>query len=192
MSTPPPPAPREESGGNVLQQRMGPFATWVWLLIGTVLVLGYAYFRSRKSSAQPAQAAAGQAVPSQQVPDIIIQNQEGPDQDATPPPQGSVPPTSPPPSGGGGGTKPPVKPPTKPPTGPPSGKPPTGGGTKKPPKFKIVTVARWTEDNAPWNSTLWGIAQHEGVKGGWQELAKLNGIKNPRQITAGQKIRVPA
>lgn len=179
MSTPAaPPAPREGGGGNVLQQRMGPFATWVWLLIGTVAVLGYAYFRSRKTAAATTQATAGQAVPSQQVPDIIIQNQEEPGEEATPPPPGSVPPTPPPPTGGGGGTKPPVKPPTKPPT--------------KPPRYKIITVARWTEDHTPWNSTLWGIAQHEGVKGGWQELAKLNGIKNPRLIRAGQKIRVPA
>lgn len=188
MSTPAaPPAPREDQGGNVLQQRMGPFATWVWLLIGTVLILGYAYYRNRKTAAaQTGQAAAGQTVPAQQVPDIIIQNQEEPGQEATPPPPGSVPPTPPPPTGGGGGTH-------KPPTGV-TGQPKPAGPPRpvKKPQYKIVTVARWTEHNAPWNSTLWGIAQHEGVKGGWQELAKLNGIRNPRLIRAGQKIRVPA
>ena len=183
MSTPAaPPAPREEGGGNILQQRIGPFATWVWLLFGTIAVLGFSFFRSRKATTT-GQATAGQSVAAQQVPDIIIQNQEGNETEATPPPPGAVPPgppapTTPPPVGGGGGTrKPPAKPPARPPV--------------KKPQYKIVKVARYTEDNPPWNSTLWGIATHLGVKGGWQELARLNGIKNPKLIRPGQSIRVP-
>lgn len=195
MSTPAaPPAPREESGGNVLQQRLGPFATWVWLLFGTVLILGYAYYRNRKAAASgtstTGQATAGQSVAAQQVPDIIIQNQEGNETEATPPPPGSVPPgppaPTPPPSGGGGTTGQPI------PAGPPKPvKPPVKPPAKKP-QYKIITVARYNDDNPPWNSTLSGIATHLGVKGGWQELAKLNGIRNPKLIRPGQKIRVPA
>lgn len=170
MSTPAPaPAPPQEGGGNVLQQRIGPFATWVWLLIATIGVLGYAFLGGRKKQAN-AQATAGQAVGAQQVPDIIIQNQEGPEQQPPAPPASAVPPTQPAPT--------PAKPPVPKP-GP------------KPPRYKTISVARWTEKNAPWNSTLWGIAQHEGVAGGWQTLAKLNGIKHPEQIRPGQKIRVP-
>lgn len=193
MSTPAaPPAPRQEGGGgNVLQQRIGPLATWVWLLIGTVLVLGYAYYRNRKAAASTTgQATAGQTVPTQSVPDIIIQNQEGPGSGETPPPPpGAVPPgppapTPPPPTTGGGSTKPPAKPPAKPPT-----KPSAKGPAQ--PQYKIITVARWTPTNTPWNSTLWGIATHEGVKGGYQALAKLNGIKDANLIRPGQKIRVP-
>jgi hypothetical protein len=177
----PVPGPEPRGGGNILQQRLGPFATWVWLLFATIAILIYAYVGNRKKAAASAQATAGQSVAAQQVPDIIIQNQEGTETET---PTGSVPPapptTTPPPG------KPPAKPPVRHPGPPPKGKP------TKPAQYKIVQVARYTEDNPPWNSTLWGIAQHEAVKGGWQALAKLNGIKDPRHITPGQKIRVPA
>lgn len=194
MSTPPEGPPRE--GGNILTQRIGPVATWVWLLGLTVLILIYAFVKKGKTPAAQTtgQAAAGTTTSAQNVPDIIINNQQAPEE--AEPPAGAVPPGPPGPAGPPGapgapgkpGTpapppgKPPVKPPVKPP--PPPKKPPAQ-------KYETVTVARWTAKNTPWNSTLWGIATHYGVKGGYEALAKLNGIKNPNLIHPGQKIKVP-
>jgi hypothetical protein len=69
----------------------------------------------------------------------------------------------------------------------------SGGGGKPPggTKYDYVTVVKWTKTNPAWNSTLSGIAQHYHVKGGYQELAKLNGIHDPNLIHPGQKIKVP-
>ena len=39
--------------------------------------------------------------------------------------------------------------------------------------------------------TLSGIANKYGVKGGYQELAKYNGISNVNVISVGQKIKIP-
>lgn len=200
MTTPAPqagpgPAPREQHHGNVLTERLGPLATWVWLLIATAAILIYVVWRNRQAAAQQnTQATAGQAVGAQSVPDIIIQNQEGPDQDNSPagstPPSQPTPPPPPPTPGGTGTAKPPAKPPTK----PPSTKPPVKA--KPGQQYTTVTVGRWTatpgkNNLAPWNSTLWGIATHYHVNGGYQALAKLNGIKDPSKLTPGQKIKVP-
>lgn len=183
MSTPPPPG-EDTGGGNALTQRLGPLATWVWLLIITLAILGYAYWKNRKNAAtqQTGQAQPGQAVPAQTVPDIILQNQLQQSQTQTvTPPAAATPPTAP---------TPPPPAPTPPPV--PGPKPP-----KKPPKkYETVMVGRWTpvpgrHNLAPWNSTLWGIATHYNVPGGYQALAKLNGIKDANLIHPGQKIKVP-
>jgi hypothetical protein len=57
---------------------------------------------------------------------------------------------------------------------------------------KSVTVVKWTRDHTPWNSTLWGIANHEHVKGGWQYLQKLNHITgDPKKaLKPGMKIKL--
>jgi hypothetical protein len=57
---------------------------------------------------------------------------------------------------------------------------------------KTVTVVKWTRDHTPWNSTLWGIANHEHVKGGWQYLQKLNHISgDPKKaLKPGMKVRL--
>ena len=60
------------------------------------------------------------------------------------------------------------------------------------PHYIYVTVVPWTARNPPWNSTLWGIATHYNVPGGYQALASLNGISNPSLIHPGQQIKVPA
>lgn len=68
----------------------------------------------------------------------------------------------------------------------------TGGGGGGKPKYTEVTVVKWTtKPGVPWNSTLSTIADHYHVKGGYQELAKLNHISNPNLIYPGQKIKVP-
>jgi nucleoid-associated protein YgaU len=191
---------RPSGGGNILTQRLGPLATWVWLLIGTLLVGAIAlYLRHKagnKTSATAGQAAPGQTAGVQQVPDIILQNYEGANTQTVGPTtvNPAAPPVTPP-------SQPPPEPPepAEPPGRKPPGKPPVHQPVKpKPPaaQYQTVTVGRWTatpgkNNLAPWNSTLWGIAEHYKVQGGFQELAKLNGIKNPNLIHPGQKIRVP-
>lgn len=186
--------PPQEEGGNVLTQKVGPFAAWIWLLIITVVIVGYAYLKKGKAAPAPAgQATAGQSTAAQNVPDIIIQNQEPSSPAAPAPPAGSVPPTAPPPTTPPPPTSvPPVRtlpsPTPKPAPDPhrPSPVPPKAG-----PTYATVVVARWTAKNAPWNSTLSGIAAHYKVPGGAAALAKLNSIKNENLIYPGQKIKVP-
>jgi len=191
---------RPAGGGNILTQRLGPLATWVWLLIGTLIVGAIAlYLRHKagnKTSAAAGQAAPGQTAGVQQVPDIILQNYEGANTQTVAPVtvNPAAPPVTPP-------SQPAPEPPepAEPPGRKPPGKPPVHQPVKaKPPaaQYQTVTVGRWTatpgkNNLAPWNSTLWGIADHYHVQGGFQELAKLNGIKNPNLIHPGQKIRVP-
>lgn len=55
-----------------------------------------------------------------------------------------------------------VTPTTPPPTTPPSTTPPKPA---PPPTYYSVTVAKYTTKNPPWNSTLWGIAEHYGYGG---------------------------
>jgi LysM repeat protein len=60
-----------------------------------------------------------------------------------------------------------------------------------PRQYTTVTVAPWRPASAPWNSTLWGIANHYKVAGGYQTLAQFNGISNPSLIRPGEQIKVP-
>lgn len=98
--------------------------------------------------------------------------------------------------GGGGGTtttSPPTNPPptNPPPTYPPPVLHPIPAPLPPPVKFQplYVTVTHWTPTNTPWNSTLSGIAQHEGVS--LNRIESLNpNIKNPNLIYAGQQVRV--
>jgi LysM repeat protein len=60
-----------------------------------------------------------------------------------------------------------------------------------PKQYTTVTVAPWNPVSAPWNSTLWGIASHYKVTGGYQTLAEFNGISNPSLIRPGQQIKIP-
>ena len=57
------------------------------------------------------------------------------------------------------------------------------------PPAQYVTVSQWTANNTPWNSTLGGIASHQGLA--LSRLEALNpGIANPNLIYPGQKVRV--
>jgi LysM repeat protein len=194
VSAPAPAPGRPAGGGSLLTQRMGPLATWVWLVILTVVIAGIALYMRRKSGSAASSASTGQAAPGQtagvqQVPNIILQDYSGSGPPVTPPSQ---------PSPTGAAAAPPAAaaaPPastTAPPAAAPA--PPAAAAPAKPaaPKYTTVTVAKWTATDAPWNSTLSGIAAHYHVTGGYQALAKLNGIKNPNLIYPGQTIRVPA
>jgi LysM repeat protein len=63
---------------------------------------------------------------------------------------------------------------------------------KTPAREQFVTAGQWpgasSGGHAAWNTTLWGIGQHEHVS--LAELLKLNPhIKNPNLIYPGQRIR---
>ena len=194
----------DESGGGggfggALRQKLGPFQTWVYLLIITIGLLAYWLYAKHKSgsssassSATTGQAGVGEATGAQNVPDYVFQSTTN----VTEPPESNTitvnnppvspsnpasPPTSTTPSGSGSTTPKPAPKPAPKSTTPKS----------KAQQYTTVTVAKWTPTNTPWNSTLSGIAAHYNVKGGYQALAKLNGIKDPNLIQPGQKIKVP-
>jgi LysM domain len=180
-------------GGNILTQRLGPLATWVWLLIATLVVGAVAlYLRHKQGGAgktPAAQAQPGEVTGAQNVPDIVLQNYVQQQQSETQSQTATQ--TAPPPT--------PAPPPAPSPKPTPKPSPGLGSSGKqnaylppgKKPSYVTVTVARYQGRNTPWNGTLSGIAAHYHVKGGYQALAKLNGIKNPNRITPGQKIKVP-
>lgn len=92
--------------GAALKDKLGPFPTWLWLLMITIAGLGWWLIEQRKSSSSTtaADTTGGQA----DVPEIIIQNQEPGAQSPSgtspgPGPVISVPPTGKGPTGGGGG-----------------------------------------------------------------------------------------
>lgn len=87
-------------------------------------------------------------------------------------------------------TRPSVPTPAPPPPAskPPASKPPATHPTSSP-ASQYVTVARYTSRNAPWNSTLSGIAGHYHTS--VSALMKLNpSIRNANRINTGQRIRV--
>lgn len=60
---------------------------------------------------------------------------------------------------------------------------------KTPAKATSVTVGKWNATDAPWNSTLWGIANHYGMS--VAALLKLNPqIKNANLVYPGEKVKV--
>jgi hypothetical protein len=94
------------SGGNLLTQKLGPLATWVWLLIATVLVgIVYLYLKHKQGSSSSTSSGTTATTPASQVPDYIVQNYLGNTptgaasggSTTTPPPAGSTPPAQPPP-----------------------------------------------------------------------------------------------
>lgn len=71
----------------------------------------------------------------------------------------------------------------------PAAAPPPPAPAPPAPAARYVTVVRYTTHNAPWNSTLSGIAAHEGTT--VSALLGLNpGIHNANLIYPGQQIRV--
>jgi LysM repeat protein len=195
--------------GGALKSKVGPFALWIWLAILTALAAVYYLYEKHKagsssstggtSASTGADTTGGEA----DVPQTVIQNMLPPEQVAVSvaapahdehhdhPPMGGPPGTPPPP--GGPPTPPPGAPPASPPTSPKAPPAPPKPSVKKAAaqKYAEVTVVKWTSKNTPWNSTLSGIADHYKVPGGYQALAKLNGIKDANLIYPGQKIKVP-
>lgn len=172
-------------GGNVLAQKLGPLATWVWLLIATVLIAAIALYLRHKqgssSSASSGQAAAGQTAGVQDVPDIILQDYAAPVTQtvtqAAPPPPGSVPPPAP----------------GKPAPPPPSGKhvstPPVNRGRspKLPKPESPIFNGSYTVKKG---ETLEEVAKKFGITR--EELAHANGFGTGAGLRTGEKLKVPS
>lgn len=193
MTTPSEP---RQSGGNVFTRKIGPLSMWVWMLIALAIAVTYYLYKKNSANSTTSNQNTAANTPggtdSSLVPQFVNQTYT----DVSPPSvtvnnnqtNNNNPPTS---------SKPPAPKP-KPP--PPKKKPPTTKGGQQ---YTTVTVGQWPSGsggspsasqsggNAAWNSTLWGIATHYNVKGGYQALAKLNSISDPSLIYPGQKIKVP-
>lgn len=171
----------EHGGGGGMSKKFGPLPVWAWaVLFGGAA--GLVWFLRTKSNG-PAKAdfgasdgggeSEGGAEPTNIVPvnqglgaeqaqailDAIkeLQGDMSEEEEEEKPPEKT---TLPAPLPG--------KPP-KPPAPKPKPKP------KPPPKARrSVITKKWTRLHTPWQSTLWGIANHYKIKGGWQHLQKIN------------------
>lgn len=197
-----------------LARKLGPLPTWAWMLIGLGAAVTFSVIRNNRASAK---AKADETPDSEtdsstgvdliggnQNPPVVFQNYST--SIFTPPNGGrTTPPTAPPPVTTPPATVPPpaTTPPatsTTPVTTPPVTKPVATKPAPPAPKGQWVTVAKWTAKNPPWNSTLWGIANHVYHNGNkWAQVwnAPQNAAlkarrKKPEGIQAGDKIWVPA
>lgn len=176
------------SGGGGLTKKIGPLPAWGWALgLGALGGLVWFWRRGKSATAAADSTAAGSTADTS--PTSLIPISEGLSQtqmqsilDALKKLQG--PDSDDDDDDGDDDDKPKPKPkPTPAPKPKPKPKPP-----------RTVTVVKWTRHNTPWNSTLWGIANHEHVSGGWQYLQKINHIHgDPRKaLQPGMKIRLSA
>jgi len=186
-------------GGSLLTRRIGPLPTWQWLAVITLAGLAYYVLVARKKTAAATSSTSttSPTTSSADVPQFVIQNTfpsppmtpaannitvNVPDQDTQAPPT----PTNP------------VSPVRR---GPalPLPAPTTPVHQTLPAKIgKTVTVTKWTAKNAPWSSTISGIAAQSGIKN-WQTVwnAPQNAAlraqrKKPELIQPGDKVYVPA
>ncbi|MFJ8719739.1 hypothetical protein ACIRD9_42510 [Streptomyces violaceus] len=177
------------------KEKTGPLPNWAWggLVLGGAVA--YSSWQRNKAAAaaedeEATSTASGIELPGDVAPTYVFQNY---DQDVTTINQA--------PAGGG---RPPIvtlPAPTKPPVTPP--KPPTKPTPKptppKAPVGKYVSVAKWNSKKAPWNSTIWGIANKLlGPKVSWQTVwnapqnkALRDKRKDPKKIQPGDKVWVP-
>jgi hypothetical protein len=184
-------APGSGGGASILTKKTGPLPNWVWMGVVLLAALIYALWRRNQAAAQVEEGPDVEDVPGDQTPPpvfILPQN-----------PQPTVP------------VNVTVNNPTTPPTAPPVGnKPPvtTPPPTAKPPLYTtgpngshfVVSVAKYTTKNPPWNSTLSGIAGHTwGAKNApqWSKIwndpvnAKLKAKRgDPKKIQPGDTIYV--
>lgn len=184
-------APPARSGGGV-GKKFGPLPVWAWavLLGGGV---GLVWFLRNRSASAAAASSATQQPTGADTPTSLVPINEGLSEQQYRHLKDQIEDMNGPPSTDDDDDqdddddKPKPKPPTpKPPTPKPKPKP-------KPPHQMhpgTVTVAKWNNRSAPWNSTLWGIANKEHVRGGYRTLQRINHIRNPRTIQPGQKIKL--
>ena len=194
-----------------LTEKKGPLPLWAWLLIGLGLAVTFSVIRNNlaaKKNADQGTTADTETgdnvdlIGGNQRPPIVFQNYStsiftppmgGRTTPPVAPPPVTTPPAAPPPPSDGPATPPPDKQPPTP--KPPATKPPV-----KKPAGQWVTVSKWTAKNPPWNSTVWGIANHIYHNGSrwtsiWnapQNAALKTRRKDPQHIQPGDKIWVPA
>lgn len=196
-----------------LKEKHGPLPTWAWMLIGLGVAVTISVIRNNLAAKKKADqdttadtetgdADAIDLIGGNQRPPIVFQNYVtslftppvgGRNSPPTAPPPVTTPPAAPPPV-----STDPVKPPVV--RQPPPGKPPATKPPAPKPAGQWVTVSKWTAKNPPWNSTVWGIANHIYHNGSrwtsiWnapQNSALKTRRKDPQHIQPGDKIWVPA
>jgi len=189
--------PAEGGGGpgimESLQAKVGPLPLYAWLGIVTAAALIYVLWYRGKSGAPTAEDQGIErtsSIPSEDVPQFVIQNQLPPISPAItlPPVNVDVDVHSPTAPANAGTTTTPS----------PIDKKNIAKGAKPAKKYKAVRVAKYTTKNPPWNSTISGIASHYGIKN-WMTLwndpknaALRKSRKNtPKLIQPGDIVYVP-
>lgn len=160
---------------SIFLRKTGPLANWIWMAILLLAALVFSLWRKNKSAAAaPADATVDDTLPNQSPPPVFILPQN---------PQPTVP------------VNVTVNNPSTPPSAPPVATPlpsvnpaPTPGPPAKPTtgQYVPVTVAKYTSSNAPWNSTLWGIAKHYGYGGSGSNYVKI--LNDPKNAALKKKI----
>lgn len=181
-----PRTPPATPSGSFLTRKLGPLPTWAWMALAVAGAVVYSMYQRNKA---PSSSGSSSATPPDQTPPQVFQtmvtvpetiNVNDSDTIQTPPPQ--------PPGTGRPG----------PPGGEPSPPPPAPHGPTPAPHGEYVTVAKWNSHNAPWNSTLWGIAANKLGNGqSWPRIwndprnASLKSRrKDPKLIQPGDKVWV--
>lgn len=163
--------------GSFVVQKTGPLPNWAWMAIGLAAALGYAAWkRSKEKAKENPETVSPNGVSNRNTGSANGITYAFVDADSTVNTQYAYPP-------GGGRPHGPPKPPD--PTPAPDG--------------AYVDVVKWTKKNAPWNSTLFGIAEHQWGDGDqWRKIwlapqnARLRETrKDPEEIQPGDKIWVP-
>lgn len=186
--------PPRSGGGGVSKKKFGA-PIWVWAVgLGGAAGIFFFWRRSKSSSADTTSADDSSTGATESSSTSLVPINEGLSEDQTESILDAIRKIHGPPSDDDDDDKPPGPPSTLP--APVTSKPPTKPTpkpTKPPAKPKTVKVVKWTKTNTPWNSTLWGIATHEHVSGGWQALQKLNHIQgDPKKaLKPGMIIKLP-
>lgn len=203
-----------ETSGSFLTRKVWVLPVWAWALL--ILIGAYLYSR-RTSAAGDTSTSDESTLPSDVTPELVIQNYITGTNPSTPPVGGSSgpPATSPPATTT---TPPPAKTTPPPATTPPTKTEPQVPGKPAPTPVKAnpiktttpakpapattttkVTVSKYTTKNPPWNSTLSGIASHEGFGSDWEKIwnspanAQLKARrKEPNLIQPGDVIVIPS
>lgn len=194
--TPPPPHGGGRSGGG-LTRKIGPLPVWLWA-VGVGALGGVVWFwrRSKGAAADSTSADSTAAGSEETTPASLVPINQGLSEDQTQSILDAIKKLQGAPSDDDDDDDDDDKPkPSPAPKPKPKPKPPTPGKPGDPSHHpKTVTVVKWTKHNTPWNSTLWGIAHHEHVKGGWQYLQKINHLHgDPKKaLKPGMKIKLSA
>lgn len=176
------PEARPRGGGNMLTQKLGPLATWVWLLIATVIVGVIVLVMKKKSSSSASTDTAGTTANASQVPDIILQDYST----TVGTPAGSVPPVGTAPASPTPATPAPVgTQPAK--TIPVTGTKPKAAAPKSKAPSEPIFNASYTVKKG---QTLAEVAKQFGITR--EELAHANGFGTGAGLRTGQILKVPS
>lgn len=183
-----------KGGGSILTRKTGPLPNWVWMALLLLAALIFSMWqRNRQATGgEDDLDAVTEPLPGDQTPPPVFIIPQAPQPTVPVNVEVNLPPGVTPPAAPPAGGRPPAKPKPKPPAPKPPAKP-------TPAQYAAVKVAKYTSRNPPWNSTLWGIAEHYPKYGGknWSQI--WNDPKNaalkkkrgkPERIQPGDTIYV--